>query len=113
MKKTFLPSCSQCGLCCTLFYINLTEEEWKSGRYITQLQEFFVHEKFSFVKRYGGNILQQNKDGGCIYLKNNTCSIHTRRPTACKDFFCCSRAKKFQGMIQQINERRDRDTIQS
>ena len=38
--------CLQCGVCCKLFYINLTEEEYKSGDYRTQFDEFDLVEDF-------------------------------------------------------------------
>jgi len=94
--------CSQCGICCRLFLINLTEEEYKSKKYKTQLGEFGLIEDFKSAASCGVNILKQNKDGSCIYLKENKCSIHKIRPQACRDFFCTSRLKKFKGMVDQI-----------
>jgi Fe-S-cluster containining protein len=96
--------CSQCGLCCRLFLINLTEEEYRSGKYKTQLEEFGVIDNFQKANLCGSNILKQKRDGSCIYLKNNYCSIHKIRPQACRDFFCSSKQKKFKGMIKQIKE---------
>lgn len=105
--------CSQCGICCRLFLINLTYKEWLSGRYKTQLKEFVLDMDFDTVQRYGGNILSQKKDGSCIYLGNNLCSIHKRRPQACKDFFCFPISNKFKGMISLIKKRREKDTKRS
>jgi Fe-S-cluster containining protein len=82
-----------------------------SGVYKTELKEFDLDDDFNAVKRYGGNILRQKKDGSCIYLKNNLCSIHTRRPKSCRNFFCASSAKKFQEMIRIIQKRRKTDKI--
>jgi len=113
MKKTVSPRCAQCGLCCKLFLINITREEWASHSYKTALRNFDNDDDFSVIETYGGNILEQKKDGSCIYLKNNTCSIHTRRPQACRNFFCVSKAKKFQGMIDIIKKRRKDDRIRS
>ncbi len=96
--------CSQCGICCKLFLINLTQEEWLSGGYKTELQEFALDDNFDTMQQYGGNILSQKKDGSCIYLKNNSCSIHKRRPQSCRDFFCESTLKKFKGMISLIKK---------
>jgi Fe-S-cluster containining protein len=94
--------CSQCGLCCCLFLINLTEEEYLSGKYKTQLEEFGVIDSFKKVTACGANILKQKEDGSCIYLKDNRCSIHKTRPQACREFFCNSKQKRFQGMIKEI-----------
>jgi len=113
MKEISIKSCPQCGICCRLFLINLTQEEWMSGGYKTQLKEFGLDDDFTTVQRYGGNILSQKKDGSCIYLKNNLCSIHKKRPQSCRDFFCESTSKKFKGMISMIKERRENNTMQS
>ena len=98
--------CSQCGICCRLFLINLTQEEWLSGEYKTQFKEFGLNDDFNIIQKYGGNILSQKKDGSCFYLKNNLCSIHKKRPQACRDFFCRLTLKKFKGMIEMINNRK-------
>lgn len=99
-----INDCSQCGLCCRLFLINLTEEEYKSGGYETQLGMFGLVENFRKAAVCGANILKQKEDGSCVYLKENKCSIHKTRPQACRNFFCTSKSKKFEKMIKQIKE---------
>jgi len=79
-KEAMIRSCSQCGICCRMFFINLNQKEWESGAYETLAKSPEVDDQFHSVQEYGGNILRQKKDGSCIYLKNNACSIHTRRP---------------------------------
>jgi Fe-S-cluster containining protein len=96
--------CSQCGLCCKLFLINLTEEEYRSGKYKTQFEEFGQIANFRKARECGANTLKQNPDGSCIYLKDNKCTIHETRPKVCRKFFCSSKAKKFQGMIDEIRK---------
>ena len=94
LKRFILPSaitytmkCNQCGVCCKLFMINLTEEEYKSGRYKTMFEEFGIVEDFEEAEMTGANILTQNDDGSCIYLKEGKCSIHDERPKSCRNFF--------------------------
>ena len=60
--------CKQCGVCCRLFLINLTEDEYKSGRYKTMFDEF-VHD-FQEAEMVGANILKQKEDGSCFYLRD-------------------------------------------
>jgi Fe-S-cluster containining protein len=96
--------CSQCGVCCKLFLINLTEKEYKSLRYKTQFEEFERVEDFSEAELCGANIITQREDGSCIYLENGNCSIHDKRPEACRAFFCDSKNPKFKVMIEKINE---------
>ena len=111
-------TCSQCGVCCNLFLINLSEEEYKSGRYQTMFDEFVhdaeeskilgTHEmSFEEAEMVGANILKQKENKACIYLKNNKCSIHSFRPKACKNFFCSSEEEKFKKMIKTIKEYKD------
>ena len=106
MNKLSFESCSQCGICCRLFLVNLNQKEWMSGKYKTQLKGFDLNDDFNNIQRYGGNILSQKKDGSCIYLRNNLCSIHKKRPQSCNDFFCASTLKKLRGMIEMINKRK-------
>jgi|WetSurMetagenome_2_1015567.scaffolds.fasta_scaffold23824_4 Fe-S-cluster containining protein len=94
--------CNGCGLCCKLFYINLSKEEYLSGKFKTELGEYGVIENFAKVKGCGANLLAKNADGSCVYLKNNLCGIHTDRPNVCREFFCTTRAKKFEGMVEEI-----------
>lgn len=102
MKKKAV--CNQCGQCCKLFLINLSKEEYKSGKYKTQLAEFGTNDNFKEASACGANILAQNKDGSCIYLQDNKCAIHLTRPQVCRNFFCNSKATKFKTMITQINK---------
>jgi len=104
MKNTELK-CDGCGVCCKLFLITLTEEEYKSEKYKTQFDKFGIIEDFSKAEECGANIIEQKDDGSCRYLnENGKCEIHDRRPEACKAFFCNSKDKQFQEMIKDINE---------
>jgi len=96
-------SCSQCGLCCRLFLINLSKEEYQSRTYKTQFDEFGHINNFKKASFLGANLLKQKEDGGCIYLEKNRCSIHQKRPQVCRVFFCNSKLDKFKSMIKKIN----------
>ena len=103
-----INNCSQCGLCCGLFLINLTEEEYQSGsgEYKTQFEEFGLLDNFNKATACGANILKQKENSNCIYFKRNKCSIHKIRPQVCREFFCSSKLKKFKKMIEQIERKR-------
>lgn len=105
-------SCNSCGLCCKLFYINLSKKEYQSGKYKTILQEHGTVENFSLARECGANLLAKKDDGGCVYLINNQCGIHAERPRVCRDFFCTTKAKKFSDMVKNIKEA-DEDKISS
>ena len=98
--------CLQCGLCCRLFLINLSKAEYKSGKYQTMFGKSGMVENFSEARKYGLNLLAQNKNGSCVYLKNNLCSIHENRPSVCRKFFCQSKSLKFAGMRKMIDRAR-------
>jgi Fe-S-cluster containining protein len=101
-----IKNCSQCGLCCQLFLINLNKKEYYSEKYKTELESFGVLNNFKKAVKYGANILKQKKNGGCIYLKDNKCLIHQTRPQVCREFFCNSKSKKFKEMIEKIEKNR-------
>ncbi|MFC1727346.1 YkgJ family cysteine cluster protein [Patescibacteria group bacterium] len=97
-----VKKCHQCGICCRLFYINLSEKEYFSGQYQNQLGDPEVINDYSKASACGANLLKTRGDSSCIYLKNNRCSIHHQRPQVCQEFFCTSKSKKFKGMIKII-----------
>ncbi len=94
--------CSQCGVCCKLFYINLSKEEYSSGKYKTQFDEFEFVDDFEEAELCAANIITQKEDGSCTYLKKGKCSIHGTRPRACRNFFCAD--PNFETMNKKIKE---------
>jgi len=98
--------CRGCTVCCKLFLINLTGEEYRSGSYRTHLEAFGFIDGFSMAKLVGANLVQQRSDGSCVYLKGSRCSIHGTRPRSCRDFFCSSHSRKLAGMIADIEQAR-------
>jgi len=98
--------CNQCGTCCKLFLINLTEEEYISKQFKTQFDEFV--ENFEEAELICANIIEQKEDNSCIYQKNNKCSIHNKRPQSCRNFYCQSKNQQFKVMITQINSFRSK-----
>lgn len=105
-------SCNSCGLCCKLFYINLSKKEYFSGEYQTILGDHGVVKNFAIAKESGANLLAKKSDGSCVYLVDNQCRIHKTRPVVCRDFYCTTKAKKFEGMVEIIREA-DKDSISS
>lgn len=91
-------------MCCKLFWINISKDEYESRKFKTVFQEYGFIENFTKAKKCGANLLAKNDQGGCIYLVDNKCSVHATRPEVCKKFFCTSRAKKFNEMIKLINK---------
>ncbi len=99
--------CKMCGLCCKLFLINLNKEEYYSSKYLTVFNDIEIIDDFKFASEYGANILKQKNDGSCIYLKNNICSIHEKRPEVCRNFFCMGTEDKYKEMRTIIEAARE------
>lgn len=90
MKITEKPqsACDMCGLCCKLFLIPLSEEEYRSGEYQMIFDDVEIFKDFTMASECGAHLLKQQEDGSCVYLKDKKCSIHERRPVVCRGFFC-------------------------
>jgi Fe-S-cluster containining protein len=99
-----INQCEKCGICCKLFLINLSEDEYSSGRFQTVNAEFGSEIDFDLAEECGLNILEQKEDGGCIYLEKNGCGIHESRPQVCRNFFCTGTEPEFAGMRRIIIE---------
>ena len=96
--------CKSCGKCCRLFMINLSREEYISGKYRTMFEKEGKIDDFKQAASCGANFLAKKDDGSCVYLEEGKCSIHNDRPTVCRKFFCTTKAKKYQGMVKIIRE---------
>lgn len=59
-------------------------------------------EDFEEAELVGANVLAQNDDESCIYLKDNKCSIHDDKPQSCRKFFC--KLKEFRKMAEKIEK---------
>lgn len=98
--------CEMCGVCCKIFYIPLTKEEFASGKFETEFQYVDVcKESFEEIEKNGWNLLRKKLDG-CVYLKEGKCSIHDSKPSACREF-CCKEKSDSEGhklMCKMIEE---------
>ena len=106
-----MEECKLSGVCCRLFYINLSKEEYESKTFKTQFEEFGYVDDFKDAEDFGANILSKNEDGSCVYLVDNKCSIHKRRPNACRDFFCTSPEPRFAEMVSMVHEAKTKMAI--
>ncbi|MBU0666220.1 MAG: YkgJ family cysteine cluster protein [Nanoarchaeota archaeon] len=107
-----MNKCISSGVCCELFLINLNEDEYKSGKYKTEFEEFGIVKNFIEAELTGMNLLKQKNAGGCIYLKDKKCTIHNTRPKVCRKFFCTSDKEEFKEMIIKINRVKEERKIE-
>ncbi len=75
--------CNGCTLCCKGDAIRLEDEDL-AGMYAT--------EPHPFIR--GALMLAHKANGDCIYLHENSCSIHDRAPSLCKAADCRSVAAR-------------------
>lgn len=103
--------CRKCGHCCWICFVTITEEEAKSGQYITMdCKEEGYSDKKALPKRL---VLVKDVDKAveaCWYFdeKTNLCSIYDRRPKACREWFC-----KGTQVIEKIKSREQTENISS
>jgi Fe-S-cluster containining protein len=71
--------CGDCLQCCVSLTPYLTPEEFESGQYIYTLLAGPDNTPCIAIPR---------TEDGCVYLKNNKCSIYETRPKACRQFDC-------------------------
>ena len=103
---------NDCGLCCKLFYINLSKAEYESGKFRTIYANLDSIDDFDAAEDCGATLLEKKDDNSCIYLKENLCSIHDTRPAVCREFFCTTKEDKFQNMVDIIKDA-DKDKVSS
>lgn len=97
-------SCEQCGVCCKLFFINLNETEFRSGEFQTIFDDVEIDKDFALISDCGANFLAKNEAGACVYLQDNCCKIHNRRPQVCRAFFCKDDSLEFEEMRNIITK---------
>lgn len=96
--KSLNNKCEMCGECCRTFFINLNEAEYQSGEFKTFFEDINSTLDFPEASLCGANFVAKKEDGpegapfggSCVYLKDNSCIIHAKRPGVCRDYFCNS-----------------------
>lgn len=74
--------CNGCTLCCKGDAVRLLPED---------NPDLYITEKHPNLPN--ALMLAHQKNGDCIYLKNNGCSIHSYKPMLCKSMDCRNIAK--------------------
>ncbi len=85
-----LPVCA--AACCRNWTINLTWDEYNSGRYEAQARVFHSEEtdgQGNVIGSYEMYEMQQDMEGRCVYLDDNCrCRIYQQRPRVCREYTC-------------------------
>lgn len=80
MNRADVP-CGSCHLCCRGDVIMLLPDE---GDDVAS----YEHEIVTLPGVGTGAVLKKGRDGNCIYLGPDGCTIHDRAPTICRIFDC-------------------------
>jgi len=99
-------SCIKCGNCCRVGFVYLTRTDIKniSKRLGLQPEEF--KKKYTTNILWLGRTMKWAEKGGCVFLKNNMCSIYESRPEQCSTYpywkkLDIKRAKEYCSGIRQ------------
>ncbi len=109
------PPCDTCetSVCCSHFYVPITEEEYASGRYdgVAVKVEAEAADQLESTYRLPKNPLRtpgapayylEGVPGEpCPYLKNNRCSIYAHRPLICRTYTCVNDPRITEEMRKQ------------
>ena len=76
--------CTQCANCCRVPVVTVEEHE------ISRLAHYLNISPATVIAEYtdedeGCHVLRQTKDG-CVFLKNNLCTVYDARPDQCEGF---------------------------
>jgi Fe-S-cluster containining protein len=85
INDTITPEidCTQCGACCKMLMINVTDEETKSVSQHLQLSIAAFKEKYIEESLQGKMIINSIP---CHFLEDNKCTVYEQRFTECREF---------------------------
>lgn len=81
--------CTECGKCCSYpgGFVQLTAEEASDiAAYMNMDESDFMDTFMFFDEKDQGFRLNSFSDGGCIFLKNEQCTVYPVRPLQCRTF---------------------------
>ena len=86
MEKLERFECKKCGQCCIGDGIVILKDED-----ISKISDYLKIDRETFLREYAtlaGNEywLKDNENKACVFLRGNECSIHSVKPTQCRDY---------------------------
>ncbi|HTX36574.1 MAG TPA: YkgJ family cysteine cluster protein [Bryobacteraceae bacterium] len=82
--------CTQCASCCKVATTSVSDRDVERlARHLGISREKFVAEYTMHdagEPLHGGRILRRTKEGGCVFLEGNLCSLYEARPETCQRF---------------------------
>jgi uncharacterized protein len=77
--------CTQCANCCRVSEVGITDRD------IDKLAKFIGVTREEFLRDFtqpdeAGDLILRKTEAGCVFLKNNLCTVYEARPQNCANF---------------------------
>ncbi len=77
--------CTQCANCCRLTEVGLTQRDVeKLAKFLGVTNGEFLRD--STMRAEEGELILKRTEAGCIFLKDNLCTVYEARPQNCANF---------------------------
>jgi uncharacterized protein len=77
--------CTQCANCCRVSEVGITDRDIdKLAKFIGVTREEFLRD--STQRDETNDLILKKSDAGCIFLKDNLCTVYEARPQNCANF---------------------------
>lgn len=80
--------CRGCGQCCRWEgHVLLTDEDiQRLALHLDLTETEFIEQYTEVARNRAGLTIKDAKDGSCIFLEGQSCSVYIARPQQCRDF---------------------------
>ena len=77
--------CTKCANCCRVSEVGITDRDVeKLAKFLGMSKEEFLHD--STQRDEEGDLILRKTEAGCIFLKDNLCTVYEARPQNCANF---------------------------
>ncbi len=77
--------CTQCANCCRVSEVGITDRDIeKLAKFIGVTREEFLRD--STQRDEAGDLILKKTEAGCVFLKDNLCTVYEARPQNCANF---------------------------
>ncbi|HEX4593325.1 MAG TPA: YkgJ family cysteine cluster protein [Bryobacteraceae bacterium] len=77
--------CTTCANCCRVSEVGITERDIeKLAKFLGMTKEEFVRD--STHRAESGELILKRTEAGCVFLKDNLCTVYEARPQNCANF---------------------------
>ena len=77
--------CTQCANCCRVSEVGITDRDIeKLAKFLGMTKEEFLSD--STQRDEAGDLILRKTEKGCVFLKDNLCTVYEARPQNCANF---------------------------